>query len=208
MAITFLVAVTLLLQGCPREQVLQSCYLNNILVNGGLRMLPATDSLPLGDTIWIVSAVSRNAIDNNNQPVNLDGKGLATKLEMLRVSPFGGVVQSDFKVLTRTGNITETRMNGNFFQVNFQYATVVDSMKMLAGFVPVKKGVYEIRGTNSLPDPPSLSLSPSFNTPFHKTGNCYQGSLIDSFSNANRHWYLYYPALSYNFAHIYYVKFY
>jgi hypothetical protein len=208
MAITVLVAGTLLLQGCPREQVLQSCYLNNILVNGGLRMLPATDSLPLGDTLWISGTVPRNVFDNNNQPVNLDGKGLATKFEMLRVSPYGGLVQPDFKVFANTGTITETKINGNFFQVNFQYATATDSMKLLAGFVPVKKGVYEIRGTNALYNPPSLSFNSTFSTPFYKTGNCYQGALIDSFSNPNRHWYLYYPALQYNFAHIYYVKFY
>jgi hypothetical protein len=191
------------LQGCPKSKVLQSCYLNNIIVHGGIRVTPVADSLPLGDTLFLSSAVFRSVFDNNNQPVNLDGKGLNTRFDIRRVSPFSAVAQSDVTITALAGSMGEIKTSGTALAATINYATVADSMKLRAAVVFTKKGVYQFGGENGL-----VSLSvPFFSTPFHQTGNCYQGLLTDTIINPNRHWYLYgLPA--YNLPSSYFVKIY
>jgi hypothetical protein len=192
-----------MLQGCPKSKALQSCYLNNIIVYGGIRATPAADSLPLGDTLFLSSAIFRNVFDNNNQPVNLDGKGLNTRFEIRRVNPFAAVAPSDVTIIALAGSMGEIKISGTALSATINYATVADSMKLRAAMVFAKKGVYQLGGESGLG---SYSV-PAFSSFFHQTGNCYQGRLTDTISNPNRHWYLY-GLPTYNVASAYFVKIY
>lgn len=192
-----------MLQGCPKEKVKTDCYLNNIIVHGAIKAAPATDSLPLGDTLYLSSAIPRNVFDNNNQPVNLEGKGVNTKFEIRRILSLTGMSQSDVNFFSLSGIIGDVNTSGHTLHAMFNYTAVADSMKMVAGVVFTKKGIYQVTGTNS-----TVALSGlRINSFFYPTGDCYQGLLTDTFSNPNRHWNLY-GLPTYNLPSSYFVKIY
>lgn len=200
--------LAVMLQGCPKEKIDVPCYLNNIVVRNGLRVTPARDSLRFGDTLWISSSVYRHVRDNNNQPIDLNNKGLNSYLSFGKRNPTLNEVlrPEDFKLVLLAGSLGETKMYSSIhFHARLNYELVGDSMKLLAGFVPQRKGIFEIKGTEAY-------ISPGgqwFSTAFYQNGSCYQGVLNDSFTTPNRHWYLYYGAgTTYNSPQAYYVNFY
>lgn len=199
-----------MLQGCPKEKTDVPCYLNNIVVRNGLHVSPATDSLRFGDTLWIASSVYRHVLDNANQPIDLNNKELNSHLSFTKVNATSGEVlrDIDFKLVLFTGTQGQSNMSGTTVYVaRLNYQLVGDSLKLLAGFVPQKKGIYTITGSNRY-----ISFGSSsrwFSTEFYKNGSCYQGVLNDSFTTPNRHWHYYYQSpTTYNSPVAYHVNFY
>jgi hypothetical protein len=202
---TLLPLALVLLTGCPKNRVTADCYLNNILVRNGISISPASDSIPLGDTLWMTASLPRQARDNGNQPVDLDNKGVVSELRFFRsfVTTSDPPRPEDTRITMHTGNLTETRTRGTWLIARFQYATVADSLKLRFAFIPQKKGVYEISGAESF-----AGAQNYISSVFYYSGTCYQGIKYDSFINPNRHWYLTAGGSLLNYANYYFVKVY
>ena len=165
---------------------------------------PESDSIQIGDTLWLNSFHSTNFTDlMTHAQVNFDNSNIGTNIRILKFPDstqevIGSVY--DFKIITKTGNEAgndniPTENKGYYFEeINGNYLLSI-------GFVPTVKGIYSISVGNSLGI-------------VQRKGGCEKASMEIINANLNNHLYYYqnfrpgYEISSYEKTHMYCFKVY
>lgn len=180
------------------------CNEPNYSFETGVKFSPESDSLHVGDTIWITSSIPNPVLDNNSgkaiiyENANWGSTLIISDILEFRDSNRGAV--ADFSYFAKTGSIYSMSGTDTMNVKQLSYQENISGYEFKIGIVAGKKGLYIL----TIPDNPYL---------FRK-GNpkCGTANLVILNQNNNKHVNLFEdkwgPLSSYDVSHSYCLKVY
>ena len=176
---TCLFLFILIFYGCPKEDFSDNCISYSFNTNG-LHFYPESDSIKVGDTLWVTYVEPLNPIPiGEKDTVDIRGIEFYNYLNFLEF-PYD-TVDGNFKVINKFNIITtigKNYLNPGFSHIKYFSGISYDgSYVAKIALVPIKKGDFIIGSDIGIGNTDSII----------KNGKCYKYHFITPIANDDKH---------------------